>query len=84
MTDTKTMMEKLQAPTRAQLQANIQISHNWMTAVRSGTFPGHASLHVATLLDFLEKQNAEATKAYEAESLSHPEWGTKEPTGVAK
>ena len=77
MTDTKTMMDKLQAPTKAQLEANIQVSHNWMTAVRAGTFPGHTAIHIATLLDFLEQQNKACVKEYEtlhpAPEFSKPE-----------
>ena len=65
-------------PTRDQLEANIKISHNWITAIRSGQFAGGVSLHVATLLDFLQKQNEQATAEYEAAAASHPEWGKQE------
>lgn len=64
-------------PTKDQLEANIKISHNWATAVRSGTFSGAQSLHVATLLDFLMSENKKALMAYEQEALTHPEWGVK-------
>ena len=64
-------------PSREQLEANVQISHNWHTAVASGQFQGAQALHIATLLDFLSKQNAEATKIWEAEFAAHPEWGRK-------
>ena len=64
-------------PSREQLEANVQISHNWRTAVASGQFQGAQALHIATLLDFLSKQNAEATKIWEAEFAAHPEWGRK-------
>jgi hypothetical protein len=85
MEKTGAMMERLQGnenpafekPSRAQLEANVKISHNWKTAVASGTFSGHQALHIATLIDFLEKQNAEAIKVFEAESLAHPEWSVK-------
>ena len=55
-----------QKPTREQLEANIKISHNWMTAVGSGTYHGNQSLHIATLLDFLQTENKKAVSAYEA------------------
>ena len=81
MTDTKTMMEKLQSPTKEQLEANIKVSHNWMTAVRSGTFQGHQAIHIATLLDFLETQNRASVKEFEA-MMPAPEFG--KPEEVAK
>lgn len=68
-------MNKPQAFSREQLEGNIKISHNWMTAVRAGTYKGHEALHIATLLDFLQKQHDQARLDYEAESLQHPEWG---------
>jgi len=71
-------------PTREQLEANIKISHNWITAIRSGTFAGAQSLHVATLLDFLGKQHEDAVKSYEAAFPAQPEFGKKpELAGVS-
>ena len=62
---------------RQEAEANIKVSRNWITAINSGTFPGYASLHVATLLDFLTKQNEIHTKAYEEMFAAHPEWAKK-------
>ncbi len=75
--DIKTMIGEIQKPTRDQLEANIKISHNWKTAVASGTFAGAQSLHIATLLDFLQTQHNEAVKAYEAAFPAQPEFGPK-------
>ena len=70
------MMGDLQKdkPTRDQLEANVKISHNWKTAVASGTYSGHQALHIATLLDFLTSENVKAVAAFEAEYKIHPEW----------
>jgi lipopolysaccharide biosynthesis regulator YciM len=83
MSTTKEMMEKLQEkpdyskPNKQQLEQNIQISHNWIKAITSGTFPGHASLHIATLLDFLQRQHQDATKEFESLHPA-PEFGKPE------
>ena len=78
-TGTKEMMEKLQGkPSRQELEANIKIAHNWMTAVRGGTYQGHQTIHIATLLDFLERQHSENVKRFDAEFAVHPEWAKKE------
>ena len=74
MKSTEQMMTDLQTPNREQLEANIKISHNWITALRSGTFSGGVALHIATLLDFLEKQNSEAVKTYESTFQKVPDW----------
>ena len=75
-TGIKDMMEKVAKPTRDQLEANIKVSHNWITAVSSGTFNGAACLHIATLLDFLQQQNKLAVKDFEAmyPPAATPEW----------
>lgn len=84
-TSTKEMMEKVAGkPTREQLEANVKISHNWKTAVASGTFAGAQALHIATLLDFLQNENKKAMEAYEAEFAAHPEWGRKPINEVPK
>lgn len=67
-------------PSRNELEANIKVSHNWITAVNSGTFHGAASLHIATLLDFLQKQHDAAVAQYEKQSAGHPEWAKPVPT----
>jgi hypothetical protein len=77
------MIEAKNEMTREQLQANVQISHNWKTAVASGEFKGSVSLHIATLLDFLENENKKAIAAYEAAFPATPEFGRKETVGAA-
>lgn len=85
MAGIKETMEKIvDKPTRAQLQANITISGNWIKGVQSGSFPGTMTLHVAALLDFLTKQHDAALAEYERESLTHPEWGTNKPKPEVK
>lgn len=66
-------------PSRNELEANIKVSHNWITAVNSGEFKGSASLHIATLLDFLQKQHDSAVAQYEKQSPAQPEWKDKGP-----
>lgn len=78
------MMNKVQKPTRDQMEANIKISHNWITAVRAGTYSGKDTLHIATLLDFLQNQNLQAVKDYEAQfpAAAAPEWKGSDKVAV--
>ena len=80
------MMEKLQGQSRAELEGNIQVAHNWITAITGGTYQGHQALHIAALLDFLKRQYDENVKIYEAQKLKHPEWTKKDekPAEAAK
>ena len=87
MESSKEMIERLQnehgaGPSRQELEANIKIAHNWITAVSSGTYQGHQSLHIATLLDFLKQQHDKNVQLFEAEVVKHPEW--KKPEAVEK
>ena len=66
----------LEGPKAKELEQNIKIAHNWMTALRSGTFKGQECLHIATLLDFLQVQHDSAVKAFEAMHPA-PEFGKK-------
>jgi hypothetical protein len=83
MNDIKEMMEKVQKPTRDQLEANIKISHNWITAIRAGNYGGKDVLHIATLLDFLQNQHNNAVKDFEAQfpPAAAPQW--EKPQAVA-
>lgn len=71
----KDLIDEKNQLTREQLQANVQISHNWKTAVASGEYKGAVSLHIATLLDFLEKEHVKAVAAYEAAFPAQPQFG---------
>ncbi len=62
-------------PTRDQYENKIKAFHNFMTAVRSGTFNGVQCIHIAALLNLLENEYAAAVKDYEGASATHPEWG---------
>jgi hypothetical protein len=64
------------AATRDQHQAKIKSFSNWIGAVSAGSFVGKDSLHIATLLNLLESEHAQALADFEAQSLTHPEWGT--------
>lgn len=83
MNGIKEMSETANKATREQLEANIKISHNWKTAVASGTFAGAQALHIATLLDFLANENAKAVKVYESEFPADVQWNQsgKGPVG---
>lgn len=63
--------------TRDQHQAKVKSFSNWIKAVGAGQFIGSDSLHIATLLNLLEAEHAQALAEFEKESLTHPEWGTK-------
>ena len=63
--------------TRDQHQAKIRSFANWLKAVSAGNFIGSDSLHIATLLNLLEAEHAQAVADFERESMTHPEWGTR-------
>ncbi len=65
------------APTREQHENKIKAFHNFLTALRSGTFNGVQCIHIAALQNLLEQEYAQAVKDYEAASATHPEWGVK-------
>lgn len=69
--------------TRPQHENKIKAFHNFMTAVRSGTFNGVQAIHIAALLNLLEQEYAQAIKDYEAAASTHPEWGIKPPSPTA-
>lgn len=62
-------------PSKLDMENKIKAMHNFRTAVRAGTFPGHATVHIAALLNLLDNEHDSAASDYEAESLKHPEWG---------
>lgn len=64
-------------PTRAQHENKIKAFHNFMTALRSGTFTGVQCVHIAALQNLLEQEYAQAVKDYEAAAVTNPEWGAK-------
>ena len=74
--------EKVNKPKREELEANIKISQNWITAVKAGNFPGAFAMDIGMLLGFLANQNELAKKDYEA-MFPPAEWGKKPATGVA-
>lgn len=68
---------KHDGPTREHLENSIKAFHNFRTAVRSGTFAGAASIHVAALLGLLDAEHDNAVKNYEAAFPVDPQWGKK-------
>jgi hypothetical protein len=81
MTGVKETMEEVQqkelGESRQQLEMNIKIAHNWRTAVSAGMFSGRDWMHIATLLDFLQKQHDESVKQYETKFPATPEYKAK-------
>lgn len=70
--------------TRDEHEGKIKSFTSWIGAVEQGTFPGKSSLHIATLLNLLNKELDQALADYERESMSHPEWGSRVPTAPAR
>lgn len=64
-------------PTREQLENKVKAFHNFLTALRSGTFNGAQCIHIAALGNLLEQEYAQAVKDYEGAAAAHPEWGVK-------
>lgn len=64
-------------PTREQYENKIKAFHNFLTAVRSGTFNGAQAIHIAALSNLLEQEYAQAVRDFEGAAVEHPEWGVK-------
>ena len=64
-------------PTREQHENKVKAFHNFLTAVRSGTYNGVQCVHIAALQNLLEQEYAQAIKDYEGACEMHPEWGVK-------
>ena len=64
-------------PTRTQHENKVKAFHNFLTALRSGTFTGVQCVHIAALQNLLEQEYAQAVKDYEGACIAHPEWGVK-------
>lgn len=79
MLDAQKPTEQPGKPTRFELTENIRVAGFWLKALKRGTFLGEDAVAVASLCGFVEKQLDLSTKEFEAESLTHPEWGSREP-----
>ena len=60
---------------KLELENKIKAMDNFRTAVRSGTFSGTATPHIAALLCLLDNEHSAALGEYESKLAAHPEWG---------
>ena len=64
--------------TRDQHEEKIKALSNFVTAVNAGQYHGRDAVHIAALLNLLTRECDAAMAQYEAERLTHPEWGVRQ------